>query len=353
MFQFTTTNVVNSPWWNGYSADFSEFDSSNVDDPHALFTAETGHFYVKGVNDFLAENVVSVYKAKSRPAVLASLKFNFNPVGDQIIDEDDKLKKGDVFRINIYIGLSQGSNDAMYSNDYYFKGKPLMIEFTYTGKWDTTLAKLEKTIKRLNLTSEGEKMVDVEVNADDKTITLTAINEYQRFMKYAVEKLDRTAYNGVGDWVEVAEPEDYITVTEGQEGFGTYNWILHNLRIPTAARNDMFGQNFEETPVVGGMYDQYTIHYCKNRGSLGLNAVGDQTMSHTTHVFYVLNTGCDGSISDQFQVAMEEAFGASFQPQDIDDINTFAEGYEKPLKLVPGIKEANEDDASGEPGDGI
>lgn len=83
-----------------------------------------------------------------------------------------------------------------------------------------------------------------------------------------------------------------VTATEegyfvGKEGFGTYSFLLHNLRLPTSARTRAFGINQDETPIVGAKYNQYTIHYCTNRGVLGLNAVGDTVKSVTTHVFYV------------------------------------------------------------------
>lgn len=73
----------------------------------------------------------------------------------------------------------------------------------------------------------------------------------------------------------------------GKEGFGTYPFLLHNLRLPTYARNRWLGLNQDETPIVGAKYNQYTIYYCVNRGILGDNAVGDLVKSRTTHVFYV------------------------------------------------------------------
>ena len=73
----------------------------------------------------------------------------------------------------------------------------------------------------------------------------------------------------------------------GKEGFGTYSYLLHNLRLPTAARYGAFAWNKEESPVPGVVYDEYVIRYCVNRGELGLNAVGDTVKSVTTHVIYV------------------------------------------------------------------
>ena len=50
----------------------------------------------------------------------------------------------------------------------------------------------------------------------------------------------------------------------GKEGFGTYSYLLHNLRLPTAARYGAFAWNKEESPVPGVVYDEYVIRYCVN-----------------------------------------------------------------------------------------
>ena len=50
-------------------------------------------------------------------------------------------------------------------------------------------------------------------------------------------------------------------------------------------------------PIPGAHYNQYTIHYCVDRGPLGLNAVGDNVKSVTTVVFYV-NTALLGGDVD-------------------------------------------------------
>lgn len=338
MFQFTTTNVVNSAYWNGYTPT----NDQEKDKKHALFTAsENESFYVKGVNNFLTENITAVYKAPSRKEDLAKIEIDLDEVEGYTDLRDKTTKKGDVFRLNIYIGLTQGSNDAMYSNDFYFKGKPLMIDFSWDKAEDSktavqvTAEKLMKAINRFYLNFEGEKMVDVDFDGTSK-ITIRAISEYQRFKKAVVEKLDPRANMGMGEWEEV---DDAVTVvSEGVEGFGTYSWILHNLRIPTAARNDIFGQNVEESPIPGRTYTQYTIHYCKNRGSLGLNAVGHQATSHTTHVFYVIEDGCEDGVQTMFEEALTRALGSDLETK------AFTTGVNKEGKFV---EEAGFLDADG------
>ena len=123
-------------------------------------------------------------------------------------------------------------------------------------------------------------------------------------MKVNIEKFDAEKYHGMGEYSVVkslkslGDPKTSnanVTNTEegffpGKEGFGTYSFLLHNLRIPTSMRTRAFGVNQDETPIVGAKYNQYTIHYCVDRGILGSNAVGDTVQSKTTHVFYVNDT---------------------------------------------------------------
>ena len=90
-----------------------------------------------------------------------------------------------------------------------------------------------------------------------------------------------------------------FTIEQGKEGFGTYQWILKNLRLPTAARTSWTAINADEAPIIGAKYNEYVIRYCVNRGIMGGDAVGEVTKSLTTHVFYV-----NQSVSASFETAL-------------------------------------------------
>ena len=64
-------------------------------------------------------------------------------------------------------------------------------------------------------------------------------------------------------------------------------------------RTRVFGTNQDENPIIGAKYNQYTIHYCTDRGVLGTNAVGDTVKSVTTHVFYV-----NQNVASEFETAL-------------------------------------------------
>lgn len=291
MFTFTTTNVINSKsWFDGQSRwTFGK----TAEDTNDTFSDKTT-FAVKGVGTFHTKNVIGAYKANYVAPDFAKVQMGF---------DSTPAEEGDIFRLSIYVGLTQASQDSYYANDLYYKGKPFTVEFVYKSDWETTVKKLAKTIQKLSLMTYGDKLLNVSCEGSD--LILKATNEYQRFLKVNIEKLDEAAHFGMGDFYPVKTLEDLSEVTteseavgsnsyfKGQEGFGTYSWILHNLRLPTCARTYAFAPNQDEAPVLGAKYTQFTIRYCANRGPLGLNAVGDQTKSVTTHVFFVSDACSD------------------------------------------------------------
>lgn len=281
MFQFTTTNVINSnkdltsgkELWSQQAATADKCASVNV----------------KRVNNFLKDNVTAIYKAEAVDPELAKVTIDISQLNGT---------EGETYRLALYIGLTQASQDSRYSNDMIVKGKPFAVDFVWKTSAEKVAETLAKTIKKYDILVYGDKLLNVSYSGS--CITIEATTEYQRFKKVNLEKFDEKAHFGMGEYTVVRSLEDLtekdsnaaVTATDegyfvGKEGFGTYSFLLHNLRLPTWARTRAFAPNQDETPIVGAKYNQYTIHYCVNRGPLGLNAVGDTVKSVTTHVFYV------------------------------------------------------------------
>ena len=295
MFQFTTTNVINSnkdyttgkPLWSAQEASGSKPASLNV----------------KRVNNFISTNVVAIYKAEAYDAEYAKATIDFSQVNGT---------EGDVFRLQLYIGLSQASQSSLYANDLQWKGKPLSVDFVWADSAANTVAKLIKTINKYEMMVYNKKLLNVSYSGT--YLTIEGTDEYQRFKFINIEKFDNEPYHGMGEYKVVRSLEDLsekdtnAEVTSsaegyfaGKEGFGTYSFLLHNLRIPTHDRTRYLALNQDETPVIGAKYNQYTVYYCVNRGILGSNAVGDTVKSRTTHVFYVNQT-----ISSDFETALQK-----------------------------------------------
>lgn len=276
MFQFTTTNVINS--------------DKDLTTGKALYEVKNDTLVVKRVANFKKENIAAIYKAVAVDPENAKVTIDLTGVS---------ATAGDVLRLSIYVGLSQASQDSRYSNDMIYKGKPFSVDFVWQDTAANSAKKLVETIKKYSLLVYGEKLLTA--SNSGAFITIEATNEYQRFKRVDLEKFEKTPdeypYSGKYTVIKslsnlASKTSDQLNGTTegffaGKEGFGTYSFLLHNLRLPTSARTRAFGINQDETPIVGAKYNQYTIHYCANRGVLGLNAVGDTVKSVTTHVFYV------------------------------------------------------------------
>jgi hypothetical protein len=290
MFQFTTTNVINS--------------DKDITTGKPLYTTGTDALTVKRVGTFKKSNVSAIYKAVATDPENVKVTIDLSTV---------TANKGDVLNLSIYIGLSQASQDSRYSNDLIYKGKPFSVDFVWQGDATTTAKKLVDTIKKYALLVYGEKLLTATANTT--FVTIEGTNEYQRLRKLELGKYEKSAsvypftdtitvlktledIPAKDSNAEVTEAEEGYFV--GKEGFGTYAFLLHNLRIPTSARTAAFAINQSETPIVGAKYNQYTIHYCVERGPLGLNAVGDTVKSVTTHVFYVKS-----DLADAFETALK------------------------------------------------
>lgn len=252
MFQYTNTIVLNSL----------------TDEASGLekVQASEGLLKVLRVNDFKKDNIVAVYKQEAEQAVNGSVTFATLPNEDGL------------YRINLYVRLS-GSQNSYYSNDMVFKGRPFVYEF----KGKTTAENLVAIIKNINQLY-GDKFLKVEVSGSG--VKFTGDN-YALFTIAKIEKFvqDNSVFPSIngGTWEEVSEG----TLTKCVNGFGTYDQILKDLRLPTMEARRWEAVNKEELPIPGTLYNQYTIDYCVDRGILGTDAVGDVVKSLTHHVFFV------------------------------------------------------------------
>lgn len=290
MYQFTTTTVINSnqdastgltPLWSAQEATATKPASMNVK---------------RGLN-FIKDNVLSISKAEYTDPKIATATLDLSKLG---------ATEG-TYRIAMYIKIS-GSANSYYANDLVYKGKPLYIEFVWkSGEAAATVAqRIKKMMKKFMIAVYETELIKVEVSG--AVITIKGVDEYQRFERVDIEKYVKEDGTPFGNYEVIksalanSEDPEYsadFKIEQGAEGFGTYQWVLKNLRLPTAA-NRMFGAVTEaEAPVIGAKYNQYVIRYKVNRGVLGNDAVGDEVTSITTHVFFVSQ-----AVSSDFETAL-------------------------------------------------
>lgn len=291
MFQFTTTNVINAnkDYTTGLKLWSVQTDKENK--PVSL--------NVKRHLNFKKSNVVSITKAEYVEPKNGKVTLDLTTL--------NAAADGGTFRIAMYIRLTMRSQNSYYSNDLVFKGKPLYIEFVWKkGQTaDKVAEQVVNNAKKYFLTVYEKPIVKVTNTGNNVIIECT--DEYQRFTKVDVEKYIASdePYQGGYEVVVSAKTEgdkEYDgknKIEQGVEGFGTYAWVLHNLRLPTGNRLGLGAVNQDESPILGAKYNQYIIRYCVNRGIMGGDAVGEVTKSLTTHVFFV-----NQAISEEFEMAL-------------------------------------------------
>ena len=203
-----------------------------------------------------------------------------------------KVNLGDatVARLYIYVGL-EGSEESIYANDWYRKGMPLSVSFAVGTAAEMGKAIVD-TVKTFNVFTKVKKVLDVTTDGEGK-VTIKGTHEHQRLQKIAI--LVEDPATNLGEEKVVAEYEmnrkenEAITIVNpGVNGFGTYSQLLKDLRLPTAAHNNWLSVQKDEMPVVGAIYHQYIInYYAPSTANPSFTAVGNRSMSETTHVFWV------------------------------------------------------------------
>ena len=192
MFKWTNTLIVNSnldssgkPKWSAQAED----TGSGV----------VGSFEFKRVNKFLKPNVVAIYKKEASDPVLGKVTFTMSNQG-----------VGN-YRVALYIRLS-GSQNSYYSNDFVFKGRPLMYEFAIKNA-SATAADVAKEAARVIekiQTIYGDHWIKASANGNN--LVIEGMDEYQLFTKAEIQKfnpdLNTALVGGEFETIATALPAD-------------------------------------------------------------------------------------------------------------------------------------------------
>ena len=257
--------------------------------------------------------VEAIRKAEAQPVEICEAKLDLS-----------KVTFGDakVARLYLYVGL-EGSEESIYANDWYRKGMPLSVSFAVDADATEMAKAIVDAVKTFNVFTKVKKVLDV--TAEGAVLTIKGTHEYQRLNKIAVLVEDKDSVFGEEKAIAVYERnrKDNAAVTvvkEGVNGFGTYSQLIKDLRLPTAAHNSWLSVQKDEMPIVGALYTQYIItYYAPSSANPSFTAVGNRSMSETTHVFWVKND-------------LVEAWEAKLAAIDPDGGN---------LETVPGKVEGN------------
>lgn len=287
---------------------------------------------------FTKDVVESIQMKKPTKENLARVTFDLAKIVEKASESDVTA------RIALYVGLSMNSQDSFYANDYVYKGKPFYIEFyAKKGEGVDVVAKRAKAIadkyllfttpqKIFNVTIDATAADSENNTAAKGTITFKCVDGYQQIKKAELQWYNPEAktidcctmdgdfeviVSGVpvvytldeeGKVVELGDgaseqkmledrtlgglDDNEVAIYPGLEAFGDYNWMIHNLRLPTAANYYPWSiaNQMGEMPVPGQSYTQFIITMKAVRDGIAGGVVGQKAISVTTHVLYVVNS---------------------------------------------------------------
>lgn len=340
MFIFSTNTLINN--YVGYPGGFMVDDNLlKKSDVSKDLKGQKIRWYVDNTDSenpvlrigrdfrFAKANVVKVYKREHN-----------DPQFAKVLIDPSVITEAGIYRVAIYIRLSQGSQNSYYANALEYKGKPFYVEFEVK---EAEVGQAEKIAKKVvNISKKYFNMVYeyplLKMYVEDNKIAVEATDEYQRFLTCELQQL--APANHTFDCCHVPEifkaidalpnDENHNKIDwdvddetgkklKGREGFGTYRQITHDLRLPTAANTRWNRIAIDETPILGAVYDEYIIYMCVNRGIMGGDAVGELVKSGTHHVFYVKHDQCDDLIKDWEEALLQVADEIEVVNKDIDD----------------------------------
>lgn len=294
MFKWTTTRIINAtPSVNG-----------TLDEKVIKYDSTNEIFRIARDLTFEKKYIRSIYAAKPNAAIITSANVN---LGDAVTAIKAYITANSLTSatacLNFYIQL-EGSEESIYANDEYKKGKPFSIGFKVNA--NSTVAnvvtEIMNAVDKYALALYGRDLFTISEfkgNTSASTtvtgITISGTHEFQRLVSISVtidtpfdtEKIASWEYGNT-----VTSTSDgtgfVVALTYGKNAFGTYNYIVRNLRVPTAENTKFYKLREDETPIVGAMYSQFIITYsAPSMAKPSLTLIGHEGMSTTTHVFWV------------------------------------------------------------------
>ena len=302
MFNWTTTTIINS--LKDYTTGADLIKVWKEEDANSLKTGFSGAYPVikiKRDKTFETRYISKIYKAIANNPIFCEMTIDCEKLLALVTTTPAHV------RLSFYIAL-EGSEESIYANDFYQKGKPFSIGFEVT-KADTaaTIAsKIKKNAEKFGVVIYGKKVFDL-IDNGNNTLTLKGTHEYQRFKMAAVaidDVIDEQIVDYFEDGAETkSEGKVFTLVQRGVNGFGTYHQLVKDLRLPTVHHNKWLQLKEDEKPVVGAKYNQYIITYCApSMANPGFTVIGQHNMSVTTHVFWV-----NQAVDAEFQAALTAA----------------------------------------------
>lgn len=250
-------------------------------------------------------------------------------------------------QILIELGLDNDYRGDFGSALWYFR-KPILVDLDLTNVSAdsdvvTMLYKAISTVvpqeyKFVKVTASGSTSVDISGADSYMKVRSVVINEIiceDRCAGSSEGTNNLLTFNGNSTVSGTAA--NYITYTRNKAEFGTYDYVLHNLRLPTHENLRFTSPSAPEMPIKGALYKQYSFAYCVPRvGFGGMSVAGQTNYSTTLHTFYVKS-----DLVDQFEKYLEN--NSSEDPAGIEvSIEDITVGDNK-IKILPDLYASSQD----------
>lgn len=299
MFNFQKEVVINS------ADQYAIVTAPTAGKPSAAGTKFPKKLRVHGGGEYFGNYIVDKKAYKTAPIPGTNFSLTITP---QAADFNKHVQ------ILIELGL-----DSDYRGDYgsalwYFR-KPIVVDVMLQDTQDKCAEVIYKAIKAA--IPVEYKFVGVKLNdaGSADTVTVSGSDSYQKVLKVVLSEFyceERCAGNGSEEIRTITEMDNSALVTASPGGwfsytannveFGTYDYIIHNLRLPTYENFRFTSPARVEMPMIGHEYHQFSFAYCVPRQGLGgLSAVGQTIHSTTLHTFYV-----EDSLAEDFKDKLEE-----------------------------------------------
>lgn len=280
MFTYTNTVVINS----------------DTDELSGLvkFEGKNNQFRVKRVGRFNKDSVKYISKREGYKGIISTATFTPPTAPSEAGAED-------FYRIELFMRLSGSQASTMATAATVYKSKPIHIEFK-VAHGDNTSTIADNMVKAVRFFQQNlYPYIKASKNESNKVV-ISGTDEYEVFNKAELQKLVSATVSVYPDDQNQYKKVSEAVIANGKEGFGTYTYIMKNLRLPTLEALRFGSPTQDEMPVIGMLYNQYTLEYCKDRGIMGSDAVGDTVTSITHHVFFVRQ-----DLAEAFEAAITAA----------------------------------------------
>ena len=204
---------------------------------------------------------------------------------------------GQHVQILIELGLDNDYRGDYGSALWYFR-KPILVDVVLPEHSEAAAKVIYDAITAA--IPEEYKFVNTSYSCGN--VTIDGSDSYQKVRKVVISRYDcdERCAGSSEEPVEIVnvsagalkKSNDYVTYTPNNVEFGTYEYLLHNLRLPTYANLRFTSPSAPEMPVPGVKYTQFSFAYCVPRGIHfgGLSVAGQTNHSTTLHTFFVASS---------------------------------------------------------------